>query len=121
MAISIDIILLLQFMDGWYVDFSNDFPSVFSLAGVIGYTVLVVHFFMGLLAGAMGVIAVILAVKLEPKVIKTSIASLVLLSIAGIGGIMFMITNFQNNVYSDVMLLGSILSLFSYFYLSLEA
>jgi hypothetical protein len=109
---------VVQFLVGWYVDFSNDFPSTFS-ASIFMYGGLALHIVLGLVVGAIGIALLVISLKRKTNV-RTAIVSLIFLGISGVTGLLFMVSNFLNNNYSDLMMLFSVLALMSYFYLAIE-
>jgi len=112
------VFLVVQFLVGWYVDFSNDFPSTFS-ASIFMYGGLALHIVLGLVVGAIGIALLVISLKRKTNV-RTAIVSLIFLGISGVTGLLFMVSNFLNNNYSDLMMLFSVLALMSYFYLAIE-
>ncbi|MUN30033.1 hypothetical protein [Sulfuracidifex metallicus] len=112
------VFLTVQFLVGWYVDFSNDFPSIFS-TNIFLYGGLAFHIVLGLVVGAIGIALLIISLKRKTNV-RTALISLVFLGISGVTGLLFMISNFLNNTYSNLMMLFSVLALMSYFYLAIE-
>ncbi len=112
------VFLMVQFLVGWYVDFSNDFPQTFS-ANVFLYGGLAFHIVLGFLVGAIGIALLIISLKRKTNV-RTALVSLIFLGISGVAGLLFMTTNFLNNNYSNLMMLFSVLALMSYFYFAIE-
>lgn len=112
------VFLMVQFFVGWYVDFSNDFPSTFS-ANIFLYGGLALHIVLGLVVGAIGITLLIISSKRKTNM-RTALFSLIFLGISGVTGLLFVVTNFLNNTYSNLMMLFSVLALMSYFYLAIE-
>jgi hypothetical protein len=119
--------LLIQFLLGIWLNLFATFPSIAStpssgmmssmssvMAG--GMSALMVHMLNGYLLFILSI--VVLAVSLYSG--RTSIAvmgilGLVSILLAGISGLIFMFSGFQNNLYSYLMALGFISGLTVYF------
>jgi hypothetical protein len=127
--------LLVQFLLGMWLNlfasFANMPGSLFSMSGMMGsgtgmsntmmtisasMAVLMIHMLNGYLLGILSIIA--LALSLCSK--KISIASLGVagfasILLAGISGLSFMFSGFQNNAFSYLMAVGFVVALFVYF------
>lgn len=126
--------LLFQFLLGMWLNlfasFANMPGSLFSMSGMMAsgmgmsnmmpmsasMAVLMIHMLNGYLLGILSIIA--LALSLYSK--KISIASLGVagfasILLAGVSGLSFMFSGFQNNAFSYLMAVGFVAALFVYF------
>ena len=118
-------LLVIQFIIGMWMNLFAVFSSsgaVFTMYGMMGimFSVpeLMVHVMIGVLIGLLSVMIFALTMMRSDRksAVVSAIASLSIF-FAGIYGLEFIFTGFQNNIFSFIMSLGFIIAVISYVFL----
>ncbi len=115
-------LLAIQFIIGMWMNLFAIFPSfnhpyMFGMMNTMfSVPELIVHIMVGIIIGLLSIIILIMAItKGNPTLIVVSVIGSVSVLFAGISGLEFMFSGFQNNALSFTMSLGFIFAVISYF------